>query len=742
MRDQGVRLDKQVLEQIYTARKTKTAEIIERYHLWEERGKKVIKRVPIWRSDKVLDVFEQQFGIRPKDRTRLTWQKLVGDPSLKADAKEFAEAIIDLGQGANDAHWLGKATESGEGDDTTVDFSKVSSDGFIYPRYDICGSPDRAVTSHPNCFDDKTEVLTKRGWRLWSDCDQTEELAQFDTDTHAITFVAPLAWQSYYRNEPMVGIKSGLFIDLLVTPDHRCLLQQRKRKAEFFFTPASAYSKDAKQYVAGNLEQSGLSVESWKVTLIAAMQADGHIRQDCNAVEFAFDKPRKVKALHAALTASGLTFKVDSYKKKGHRGRTTRFYISNPPLWLKEKYFANHDIFGWDSRAIKQLSKELWRWDGCFQRQSHYSSSVESNADWAQAICVVSGIAAKKRLYVTPHGRSNWQIDARQNPYSLTGTRTLQICNVPYSGMVYCATMPKGTVIVRRNGVVAITGQCQNFPRPSDDPRPVKLRSAVIPLDPSHVILGCDFSGVETITNAFESKDMARVQAALNKTISHEGTAKIINDTFGLDLNRHQGKACNHAFDKGESPFNLAKRLFKTERPSRQQTLQCQQIFGRMLAEYPETSKFRDHLWEQARSNPLVVTNAFGRKLMCFSRAKYGDTNDRFTKHSPEKKYWCSCPDCSPRRDRWKYAIAFLGRSCAFDALLRVMARIWYERRLDAFSLPYLEVHDELVYSVPQELGPKYSRIVKEAFEEPFPELNGIRLPAEAKTGMSWAAAH
>ncbi len=427
MQRQGVKLDKKVLKDIYDARKAKTAETIEKYHLWEERGKKVIKRVPIWRSDKVLDIFETSFGIRPKNRQRATWEKLL--PSLTGEAKDFAEALLDLGKGANDAHWLGDAEESEDG----LDFSKVGADGLIHPRYDHCGSPDRAIASGPNI---------------------------------------------------------------------------------------------------------------------------------------------------------------------------------------------------------------------------------------------------------------------------------------------------------------------QNFPRPSDDPRPVKLRAAVVPLDPSHVLLGADFSSVETITNAFESKDMSRVQAALTKKISHEGTAQLINDTFGLDLDRHQGKACNHAFDKGESPFNLAKRLFKSERPSRQQTLQCQQIFGRMLAEYPETAKFRDQLWDRARQNPLVVTNAFGRRLLCFSRAKYGDTDDRFAKHSPEKKYWCSCSECMPRRDRWKYAIAFLGRSCAFDALLRVMSKIYYEKRLDGFSLPYMEVHDELDYSVPREQADHYAKIAKDAFQEPFPELDGISLLADVKLGNSWSEAH
>jgi DNA polymerase I-like protein with 3'-5' exonuclease and polymerase domains len=432
MREQGVRLDKDVLNKLYQARKEKTAEIIEKYHLWEERGKKVIKKVPIWRSDKLLDIFEGQFGIRPADRKRLTWEKLAKRSDITPEAKQFAEAILDLGKGANDAHWLGDASE-GEDPSGGVDFSKVDNDGFIYPRYDLCGSPDRPIAASPNV---------------------------------------------------------------------------------------------------------------------------------------------------------------------------------------------------------------------------------------------------------------------------------------------------------------------QNFPRPKDDPRIVKLRSAVVPLDPSHVLLGVDFGSVETVTNAFESKDMDRVRAVYEGRISHEGTAKLVGDALGLRLDRGQGKAINHAFDKGESPFNLARRLFGSERPSRQQVVQCEAIFKKMLSEFPATAKFRDELWDRAQQNPLTVTNCFGRRLMCFSRSKYGDTNDRFAKHNPYRKYWCSCGACSPRRDRWKYAIAFLGRSAALDALLRVMSTIWYEKRLDEFSLPYLEVHDELQFSVPREKAEFYKQRALEAFTMKHDELGGLALTAEAQIGDNWSEAH
>ena len=180
--------------------------------------------------------------------------------------------------------------------------------------------------------------------------------------------------------------------------------------------------------------------------------------------------------------------------------------------------------------------------------------------------------------------------------------------------------------------------------------------------------------------------------------------------------------------------------MFKTDRPSRQNVLQCQAIFAKLLAEYPATNKFRDDLWERARDNPLVVTNSFGRRLLCFSRSKYGEAGEnRFAKHDPSKKYWCSCGACAPRRDRFKYAIAFLGRSAAFDVLLRKMATIWHEKRLDAYSLPYIEVHDSLTFSVPREHAHRYLAIVKECFNEPVAELGGLGLQCEGAIGLNWA---
>jgi DNA polymerase I-like protein with 3'-5' exonuclease and polymerase domains len=70
------------------------------------------------------------------------------------------------------------------------------------------------------------------------------------------------------------------------------------------------------------------------------------------------------------------------------------------------------------------------------------------------------------------------------------------------------------------------------------------------------------------------------------------------------------------------------------------------------------------------------------------------------------------------------------------------METIWYEKRLDRYSLPYLEVHDELDFSVPRERVEYYAGIAKQTFEEPIPELGGVSLPASVVYGNNWCEAH
>lgn len=272
----------------------------------------------------------------------------------------------------------------------------------------------------------------------------------------------------------------------------------------------------------------------------------------------------------------------------------------------------------------------------------------------------------------------------------------------------------------------------QNFPRPGEDPRAVPLRAAVIPPEDGMVLISVDYEAVETYTNAVEAGDWEMVKAIKEGRRGHQQTADYINATFGLALTRQQGKTCNHALDKGESATNLAVRLFGDK--SRKSVGKAKNILEALLEPYPQTRDFRRQLMDSCkRDNPFLARNKFGRQLMCFARSKY--------KAGDEEEYYGRSREEQAARERWKGALAFLGRSCAVDCLLRVMSKVYYEARLDEFSYPYIEIHDELVYAVPQEKSQRYAHILQEAFQEPIPELDGLSIPCKVAIADNWAEA-
>lgn len=85
------------------------------------------------------------------------------------------------------------------------------------------------------CYDDKTEILTENGWTRFSEL-RMERVAQVDPLTLELSYVTPSQWVHYEYSGPMHHYLSD-DIDLLVTPDHRMLIQL----AEEFHRGAGAW---------------------------------------------------------------------------------------------------------------------------------------------------------------------------------------------------------------------------------------------------------------------------------------------------------------------------------------------------------------------------------------------------------------------------------------------------------------------------------------------------------------------
>lgn len=371
----------------------------------------------------------------------------------------------------------------------------VLPDGRVHGDWLFQGTAGwRFSSSNPNCFDAETEILTPRGWVKFPDLKCTDQVAQWESGS--ITFVTPISMIEKKFTGRMVSIQN-LHINLRVTADHRCLLRHRKTKEERVFA-AEEYPSDWQQIHSGWYSGPGLGLSADEITVICAMQADGTWdgKNKNPGMSFRFVKDRKIVRLRAALDRLGATYSVserventqfkDNVRKVGIR-------VGSSPLATKiRSILGKEKVFGpWILQAsgveLDQFADEVWHWDGCITRMNHYSSSVKINADMIQAVQALRGWRAKIRIYTPSSGRPNYQVDVTRRDYSLTTNVSKKFESVS-NEIVYCVSVPSTFVIIRRQGCVMITGQCQNV---------TDVLRDMFTAAPGHVLVGCDEAQLE-----------------------------------------------------------------------------------------------------------------------------------------------------------------------------------------------------------------------------------------------------
>lgn len=74
-------------------------------------------------------------------------------------------------------------------------------------------------TGEMGCYDDKTEVLTKRGWTLFKDLKEKDEICTLNPFNHNIEYHKPDAIVSFSHHKKLVSIQNQT-LDVMVTLDH------------------------------------------------------------------------------------------------------------------------------------------------------------------------------------------------------------------------------------------------------------------------------------------------------------------------------------------------------------------------------------------------------------------------------------------------------------------------------------------------------------------------------------------
>ena len=361
------------------------------------------------------------------------------------------------------------------------------------------------------CHDEQTEVLTKSGWKLFQDTTMEDEFAT-RSPSGRFMWQFPIAIHQYINQDTMLHF-TATGLDLCVTPNHRLLLTSTNRSDEEWFDTADRAKRRGHEAIVRTCKY-------WKGYFPDFIITDG--RSEDGAKKFIQIKGNKKNSawesfgrednrninLKDFMAFLGLYISEGSCSgvKNGKRtgGRISISQVShskhcndikhllakiNPSFRYDGKNFRVGDmgladiVFPLGNKYTKTLPEWvlnlpvkyleiLWEWalkgDGHVTPEGYrnYATVSPKLAGQLQEIlqkCGRSASILKQKPSRIPQLKDGRLVKATTVCYLVSERRSK--CSVvpipkeiPYNGMVYCASVPNGTLYTRRNGYAIWSG--------------------------------------------------------------------------------------------------------------------------------------------------------------------------------------------------------------------------------------------------------------------------------------------
>lgn len=343
------------------------------------------------------------------------------------------------------------------------------------------------------CHTADTEVLTERGWTPWPEYNWTDLLGTVNTNTGAMEFQAPFEKHVYEYDGEMVYSTNGR-LDFGVTPDHRMLVRkwdESKRTLSDRYTfqrageigwyaglmhaPAGWLGTDFVEIeIPGDRRYDGDDF----VALLSLIVSDGFAasyEHSGDLVSFASFRPEcreRVAALAARLGFREQPSRPGVWNRWG-AGALAQWMFAN--CYTGGGFKAQHKKVPDLVKVASQRQIKLflaWNGDQNHNRDAHgecYYSCSKRMIDDLQELCLRVGKRGsishrESRTNMMPQGvmstaRECWELRVSKTE-RLCIDRKKHIETDRYRGPVYCAAVPNGTLITRRNGSMLISGNC------------------------------------------------------------------------------------------------------------------------------------------------------------------------------------------------------------------------------------------------------------------------------------------
>jgi C1A family cysteine protease len=340
-----------------------------------------------------------------------------------------------------------------------------------------------------SCHDDKTEVLTEKGWEKWENYDWKTPLGTMSPHSGNLEFQAPLRQHIYDYDGPM-HFYDGRSLDFALTPNHNMVWSRNKKpwvKSPISELPAYVDIPHATKGWAGTeLEKLGIGDRVYDgddlLALVAVVISDGYVGHNRdgnggqNQVSFCCFREDRIDMVRSLARRMGIP---EMPSKPG------TWYLRDGALaeWFRQNAYVGG--FTAPSKHVPTLVKcasqrqisHFLKFFGDQHTQAYggrrfYSCSPLMIDDLQELLLRIG-----KRGTVEEHpprsggiNADGRKIEGRHPEFMLTERQrdglSIERENNKvdhYKGKVYCATVPNGTLVTRRNKRVLISSNCWDF---------------------------------------------------------------------------------------------------------------------------------------------------------------------------------------------------------------------------------------------------------------------------------------
>jgi len=431
-------------------------------------------------AEGIISMAQVQVHVVAKDRYKLA----LLDDLLKRDLGKtmiFCDSL-DLGNEIAQRYgleWIHGATRKRI--DTIrknerIVISRVGDEGLSIPELDTIIEIDFLG----GCYDDKTEILTQDGWKLFKEVTKNDKIATLNDDDY-IEYHEPSAIQKYSYAGKMIHFL-GKCYDLLVTPNNEMWIRPNW-KSKFMYKEAEELAKlskgglmhyefkrDAKWQGKDDAHTTHFSIKvpinqyesrMLDIPIDTFLDFMGWYLSDGSCGKWGIikiDDPKEQSKQELARICRnmGLNPKITKHgvycycrplsRMLKELGNASEKYI---PLWVKQLH----------CRHLQRLIETLLKGDGSENRK--YSTSSKKLADDIQEICLKSGYVTSIGMrYRKPTHLKDGRIITPNYPehivYITKKGLTPEIETMPkilkYDGNIYDVTVPNHRIFTRRNG--------------------------------------------------------------------------------------------------------------------------------------------------------------------------------------------------------------------------------------------------------------------------------------------------